>query len=273
MYLDYWQLETKPFEPTSERRAFYPCESHQGALLKIRYGIESRRGTIVLAGPAGTGKTLLVSLLKQELADPFQPFVHLVFPQMPARELLAYLANQLGTAPSEPPRFTIDESVSRLEGFLIENSRQNRHATIVIDEAHLLEDCGVLETLRLLVNFQWEGRPALTLILVGQQGLLSTLRRIPSLDERVAVKTLLRPLNIDETASYVQHRLTASGATRDIFTPEAVETLHYLAHGIPQQINRLCDLSLVVGYAEGLSQVETTQIEAVSDELLTVTPA
>ena len=273
MYLDYWQLETKPFEPTAERKAFYPCEAHQGALLKIRYGIESRRGTIVLAGPAGTGKTLLVSLLKRELADPFRPFAHLVFPQMPARELLAYLANQLGTPSPEPPRFTIDESVGRLERFVIENSRQNRHATIVIDEAHLLEDCSVLETLRMLVNFQWEGHPALTLILVGQQGLLSTLRRIPSLDERVAVKTLLRPLTVDETASYVQHRLTAAGATRDIFTPEAVETLHYLAHGIPQQINRLCDLSLVVGYADGLSQVETTQIEAVSDELVTVTPA
>jgi general secretion pathway protein A len=88
----------------------------------------------------------------------------------------------------------------------------------------------------------------------------------------VGVKTLLRALTVDETASYVQHRMMAAGATRDIFTAEAAEAVHYLAQGIPRQIDRLCDLALVVGFAEGLAELTAPQIEAVSAELVTVSP-
>lgn len=272
MYLDYWQFETKPFEPAADRTTFYPCEAHQGALLKLRYAVENRRGAVLLTGPAGSGKTMLVNILQQELAEEFQPRVHLVFPQMSSRDLLHYLADQLGAPTCDPPRHTIEESVQRLQLLLAENSQQGRHAVAIVDEAHLLEDCGALETLRLLLNFETAGQPGLTLILVGQAGLLSAVGRLPSLDERLGVKTLLRALTPDETASYVQHRLSAAGASRDIFTADAVEAVHYLAHGIPRQINRLCDLALVVGFAEGLPRIEAEQVEAVSDELVAIGP-
>lgn len=272
MYLDYWQLETRPFEPATDRAAFYPCEAHQGAMLKLRYGIENQRGLALLAGPAGCGKTLLVNLLRQELPEENRPFVHLVFPQMSTRDLLAYLADELGAPPVEPARGTIDESVRRLETTLGENARQGRHALVAVDEAHLLEDTGALETLRLLVNFEHEGRPTLTLLLVGQPALLAAVARLPGLDERIGVKTLLRPFTPDETASYLQHRLQAAGASRDLFSIEAVEAIHYLSHGLPRQINRLADLALVVGYAEELPQIDAAQIDAVSAELLSVAP-
>jgi general secretion pathway protein A len=211
-------------------------------------------------------------MLRHELDDAFLPFVHLVFPQMSARDLLAYLAEELGAKPADTPRYTVEESVRRLQSRLTENTQQGRHAVVVIDEAHLLEDCGALETLRLLLNFELAGRPGLTLVLVGQPALLSAVSRLQSLDERVGVKTLLRALTVDETASYVQHRMMAAGATRDIFTAEAAEAVHYLAQGIPRQIDRLCDLALVVGFAEGLAELTAPQIEAVSAELVTVSP-
>ena len=85
MYLDYWQLATKPFEPIAGRAAYFSNEVHEGALLKLRYAVENRRGAILLAGPAGVGKTMLVQLLRAELADEFKPQVHLVFPQMSSR--------------------------------------------------------------------------------------------------------------------------------------------------------------------------------------------
>ena len=272
MYLEYWQLESKPFEPAVDRTWFYPCEAHQGALLKLRYAIENRRSAALVAGPAGIGKTLLTSILENELNDTFRPFAQLVFPQMSSRDLLAYLADRLGAAPAAPPRHTIDESVLRLEAMLTENVAEGRHAVVVIDEAHLLEDCGILETMRLLLNFAHEGQPLLTLLLVGQPGLLSSVARLPGLDERLAVKALLQPLAAEETAAYVQHRLTTAGATRDLFTPPAVEAVHYLSRGLPSQINRLCDLALVVGFAEGLPEISATQIEAVSQELIAVEP-
>jgi type II secretory pathway predicted ATPase ExeA len=270
MYLDYWQLATKPFEPGTDRAAFYPCEAHEAARLKLRYAVENRRGAVVLAGPAGVGKTMLVQLFRGELAESFQPQVHVVFPQMSSRDLLVYLAEQLGAPPAEPPRHTIEESVRRLEFLLQQNAQRGRHAVVVIDEAHLLEDCGALETLRLLLNFEVAGQPTLTLLLVGQMSLVSAVGRLPSLEERVAVKTLVRSFTFEETAAYVRHRLQSAGAAREIFTPDALEALHYLGRGTARQINRLGDLALLVGFADKLPRLTAQQIEAVCEELVTI---
>jgi general secretion pathway protein A len=270
MYLDYWQLAAKPFEPSADRTEFFSCEAHEGALSKLRYAVENRRGAAVLAGQTGVGKTLLVQLLRSELAETFTPQVHLVFPQMSSRELLVYLAEQLGAPPAETPRHTIEESVRRLEFALSHNAREERHALIVVDEAHLLEDCGVLETLRLLLNFEVAGQPTFTLLLVGQMGLISALGRLPSLEERVAVKALLPAFSEEETARYVNFRLDAAGAVRDIFTPDALEALHYLSHGVVRQINRLGDLALLVGFADRLPQLTAHHVESVSEELVTL---
>jgi type II secretory pathway predicted ATPase ExeA len=271
MYLQYWQLTTKPFEPCADRAAFYPCEAQEAALLKLRYAVENRRGAALLAGPAGVGKTMLVGLFRSAIAETYRPLVHLVFPQMSSRDLLVYLAEQIGAPPADPPRHTIEESVRRLEFALQHNARQGRHAVVVVDEAHLLEDCGALETLRLLVNFEHAGHPTLTLLLVGQMGLVSAVGRLPSLEERIAVKTLVRSFSPDETTAYVTHRLKAAGANREIFTPDALEALHYLSHGAPRQINRLADLALLVGFADRLPRLAAQQIEAVSEELVAIT--
>ena len=270
MYLDYWQLAIKPFEPGTDRALFYRCESHEAALLKLRYAVENRRGAALLAGPAGVGKTMLVQLFRGELADTFRPQLHLVFPQMSSRDLLVYLAEQLGAPPADPPRHTIEESVRRLEFLLGQNANQGRHAVVVIDEAHLLEDCGALETLRLLLNFEVVGQPTLTLLLVGQMSLISAVGRLPSLEERVAVKSLVRSFTVEETAHYVRHRLQVAGAAREIFTPDALEALHYLGHGTARQINRLGDLALLVGFADRLPRLAAEQIEAVSEELVAI---
>jgi type II secretory pathway predicted ATPase ExeA len=270
MYLNYWQLATKPFEPFAVGEMFFPCESHEAALLKLRYAVENRRGAVLLAGPAGLGKTMLVRRFCVELDATYSPQAHLVFPQMSSRDLLAYLAEQLGAPAAQPPRFTVDESVRRLETLLRQNAEHGHHAVVVIDEAHLLEDCGALETLRLLLNFEFEGRPALTLVLVGQMSLVSAVGRLASLDERLAVKSLLRSFTPDETGDYVRHRLRVAGATRDIFTADAIEALHYLGHGTARQINRLADLGLLVGYADSLPRLTAQEIEAVSEELVAI---
>jgi general secretion pathway protein A len=270
MYLDYWELASPPFESVTNRAGLYPCESHEGALFKLRYAVENQRGAAVLAGPTGVGKTMLVHLLRESLAERFTPFVHLVFPQMSGRDLLVYLAEELGAPPANPPRHTVEESVRRLEFYLKQNAALGRHAVVAVDEAQLLEDCDSLETLRLLLNFESAGRSTLTLLLAGQTGLIPALGRLPSLDERVSVKTVLRAFTAEETAAYVRHRLTAAGCKREPFTRDALEALHYLSHGVPRQINRLADLALLVGFADRLPQLAANDIEAVSEELVAI---
>ena len=273
MYEDYWQLETKPFEPTSEDRFHILSASQQAALHKLRYAIENRRSAVLLAGPSGVGKTMLLSSLRQQLDEASHRFLSVVFPLMSSRDLLVYLAEQLGTPPADPPQYTVEESLRRLQFAFEEDGRRGRHTVLVVDEAHLLEDSGLLETLRLLLNLQAIEQPVFTLVLCGQMPLLSAMHRNRSLDERLDIKVLLKSLGEEETTAYVQHRLLAAGATREIFTEEALQLAHQLSGGIPRQINRLCDLSLLVGFAAREHSIDAAQVQSVSDELVTISAA
>jgi general secretion pathway protein A len=267
MYQNYWQLLHKPFESSVDQRFYYPSEGHQAALLKLRYSIENREGAALVVGGGGTGKSLLLSLLQRHLPEQCAPFVRLVFPQMPAADLLTYLADELGAPAPQNARHTFEECVRRLQRFLAENAENGRHAVVAIDEAHLLEDRRTLEALRLLLNFETEAKPQLTFLLVGQPSLISIVERVPQLEERLAARCLLKPLTQEETLSYVSHRLTAAGASRPIFDTAALEVLHELSLGNPRKINRLADLALLVGFADELPAIGRSQVEAVSQEL------
>ncbi len=283
MYEDYWQLETKPFEPTSDSPFHFVAASQQAALHKLRYAIESRRAAAMLAGPSGVGKTLLSELLCEQLVGDqankgVGKFVRVVFPLMSSRDFLVYLAEQLGAPPADPPQHTVEESLRRLEFAFQDNRRNGQHAVIVVDEAHLLEDSGLLETLRLLLNMQADGlqsdgQGAFTLLLLGQTSLLSAMQRHAPLDERLDMKMLLQPFSVEETAAYINHRLQAAGATREIFAANALVTAHQLTGGIPRQLNRLCDLALVVGFAAREHTIDTAQLHSVNEELVTVSAA
>jgi general secretion pathway protein A len=225
----------------------------------------------VLAGASGVGKTLLVEFLKTTLDSAVTPMVHLVFPRMEPEELLAYLADELqGVEPSGGTPAT-HQSVRRIRDFLAKNAERGRHALVLIDEAHLIDDAARLETLRMLLNFECDGRPTITLLLVGQPGLLTALERTPQLEERLDVKCLLRPFAPAETAAYVEHRLRVAGAGKSVFADEALEIVHEFSRGVPRRINRLCDLALLIGYAEELDSISPAHLQSVQQELVTVT--
>lgn len=209
---------------------------------------------------------------------------------MSTAELLAYLAEELDGEPAVgqassllpgqverassllPPAGGVQQSVRRIQRFLAANAEKGRHAVVAIDEAQLVRDPATFEALRLLLNFEPGGTPALTLLLVGQPSLLPVINRMPQWEERLAVKCLLRPFTQPETESYVEHRLRAAGSPRPIVEPDAVPTLQELTHGIARQINRLCDLALLIGYAEEQQTLGPGHFEAVCRELVAVTP-
>ncbi len=269
MYRTYWQLDAKPFENTADTRYYYPAETHQAALLKLRYAVENRRGAALLSGAAGLGKSLIVQTLLRQLGDDFAPRIHVVFPQMPPDQLLAYLAESL-TGNGSDTTWPIQHSVRCIEQTLGANVEQGRHCVVVIDEAQDLDDNHTLETIRLLLNIEHHAMAAMTLVLVGQPAILPILDRMPELDERLAVKCLLRRLTLEETISYIHHRLQAAGARQEIFDATAMEAVHHLSLGVPRRINRLCDLALLIGFAEERTVIGREQIEAVSEELVAV---
>ena len=272
MYENHWNLTRRPFEDWVDDAAYYPAEAHQTSMLKLRYALESRRSALVLGGDSGMGKSLLSERLIAQLPEPLSPVATIAYPQLSGEQLLGYLADKLTGIPGpadEPPRLTL----ARLESFLEQNLQRQRHAVVVVDEAHLLDSSDQLETLRLLLNLPATGglraESAWTLILVGQTTLMNLVEQHRSLDERVSVKCLLHRFSADQTAGYLQHRLAAAGGEIDrVFSPEAVEAIHLRSAGIPRRIGRLADLALMVGFAEELPRVEAAHIEGVHRELV-----
>jgi general secretion pathway protein A len=272
MYESYWKLARKPFENAHDAKFYYPSESHQGALLKLRYVVENRRGAALLSGPAGVGKSLLIRSLFRVLPESVAPRTHLVFPRMPGDQLLAYIADELTGQPPTHDVATAKQSVHRIQTGLTENAEAGRHAVLVIDEAQALLDADTWELIRLLLNFELDTGPAMTMLLVGQGEMLPAIERVPSLEERLAVKCILRPFTCEETVSYISHRLSTAGGQHTIFADSSMDAIHQLSGGVPRRINRLCELALLIGYAEQRETIEVDQIDAVSDELLTVSP-
>lgn len=270
MYEEYWRLDTRPFENRIGSESYYPAETHQAAMLKLRYAIENRRAAALLCGPSGMGKTMVSDMLLRQLDETYRPLHHLVFPALESQQLLRYLVHQVDSQTGDWPRET-SEDLLRFEKFLLANLDANRHAVLIVDEAHLLEQYGLLEPLRLLLNVaaaQSPGESAWTLVLTGQPTLLSHVERYHPLDERLAVKCMLNRFLPEETVGYIQHRIrTAGGNSQALFDEPALDRIHQLSQGIPRRINRLCDLALMVGFAEERHVISSSVIDSVYGDL------
>ncbi len=273
MYSQHWKLERRPFENTLEPEFFFPSQTHQAAVLKLRYLIENQKGAGVLVGPTGTGKTFVTRRLVQELGSQIGPWLNFVFPQMTADDLLTDIAIRLGgESAADLPNSVLPRGAALriIERSLDEHARAGHHPVLVVDDAHLIDDPATLQTLELLLNFQQPPQRAFSLILLGDRLLLSRLSRLPRFDERLAVRAMLQSLSPDETARYIRFRLEVAGARNVIFDADALAEIAALSDGIPRRVNRLADLALLVGYADGRRQLTAADVAAVSDELATV---
>ena len=275
MYEPYWGLKSSPFRNDCDARFFFRSRGHQAALLKLRYLIEHDHGGGVLVGDCGLGKTYLTQLLSRELPDTAGPIVRIVFPQLSAFELLAYLAAELGAEDAELAyeEGRLDRVLRQIVRQLKKHVERGKQPVLIIDDSHLVEDFRVFQALQQLLNFQHhKPQVAFSLILVGEPIVLGRLRRLTQLNERLGIKSSLQPLTIEETHRYVHHRLNIAGSQAEIFDESAIAELHAASAGIPRRINRLCDLALLVGYADKIETISARQIEAVAEELTTVVP-
>jgi len=272
IYQQYWGLDCSPFENSGDADSYFASETHQAALLKMRYVVENRLGAGLIVGGVGYGKTYLARLLKTELSENAGPFIHVVFPQLSSSELLAYLAVELGAEESAigRGRGDLDLTIRQLQLRLCHYTTEGKHPVIVIDDAHLIEDLRVFRTLQLLLNYSQQDDIDFSLLLLGEPILLGTIERMAPLNERLGVRSLLRPLSGSETDQYILHRLEVAGRTRPIFDDDALTAIFELSAGVPRRINRLCDLALLVGCADELQTLSAAEIDAVGEELMAV---
>ncbi len=270
MYTQHWKLSCRPFENRCDAAFYYPAELHQAAVLKLHYTIENRRSAALLCGPTGIGKTFLIQALRKQLGPAFRDVTNLVFPALEPSQWLCYFVDALDAAQSGSSTNT-SSALTRFEKILLGQIEAKKHPTIIVDEAHLLEQYNLLEPLRLLLNVAADrapGEAAWTLVLVGQEVAMAQVERYPALDERLAVKCMVGRMRPEETLSYIQHRLrVAGGDASQIFQSDALEAIECLSQGLPRRINRLCDLALMIGYAEEMPRINAEVIDSVHADL------
>ena len=271
MFLDFYHLREQPFGVTPDPRYLYFSPGHREALASLFYGIETGRGFLSLVAEPGMGKTTLLFQLLQR----WRGHVHSAFlfqTQCDSRELIRYLLNDLGLKDQGKD---IVRMHADLNEFLFRETLAGRQVVIFIDEAQNLAD-NVLETVRLLSDFEATDKKLLQIVLAGQPELAQRLARpeLAQLRQRLAVQARLEPLPAAEVGHYINHRLQIAGHQgTGLFTPGALGLIAERSRGIPRLINNLCFNALSLGCATQRRQITAEVVREAAADLSLETQA
>jgi general secretion pathway protein A len=247
MFQEFYGLKEQPFGVAPDPRFLYLSPAHREALSSLFLGVNSGRGFLALIAKPGMGKTTLLFQLLAKLRSSART-AFLFQTQCTSREFMRLLLMELGLMSQGEDLVTMHEKFNRC---LLEAAQAGRRFIVVIDEAQNLEP-SVLETVRLLSNFETPQAKLLQIILAGQPELADKLARpaLRQLRQRVSLVSRMRPLPPEEVERYIEHRLRTAGYKGALmFTPEAQKMIAEASEGIPRCINNLCFNSLCLGCA------------------------
>ena len=253
MYERYWGLSEKPFLNTPNPKFLYHSAQHEEVLSRLMYIVQERTGAGLLTGIFGCGKTVIAQTLMGELRSAKYRIAYLANPRLDDVDLLRMIVHHMGSK-TPPTRKT--DVLNTLQDILMNNMRNGKESVIIIDEAHAIEDDGVFEEIRLLLNFQLKDRFLLTLLLLGQPELKEKINKNIQLEQRINIKCNLDSLNTGDIQNYISHRLKIARRTKPIFTSEAVNLIFNYSGGIPRKINRLCDVCLLAGFMKKADAID-----------------
>ncbi len=246
MYGKFFGFTEPPFNLTPDPQFFYSSPKHTDAFSLIHYGITQRKGFIVITGEVGTGKTTLCRRLL-EVLDPTVKTVLIQNPRLTPVKLLQSINQGFGIGYKSPSKNVL---VEELNQFLLGILKAGGNAALLIDEGQTLTvEC--LEEIRLLSNLETTKEKLLQIVLLGQPELEDKLRltQLRQLNQRIALRDILLPLDLRETRVYIASRLGVAGyKDKVLFTTKAVEHVHALTGGIPRLINILCDKALQAAF-------------------------
>src|ERR1700758_3213008 len=268
MYKAFFQLTRNPFDLTPDPTCFVPTTRHNETLASLYYGVRRHKGFVVVTGEVGTGKTLLLRCLLRLLEESRDvAYAYLFHNSLSANEFLQYILLDFGLPASGKNK---TEMLFELSQFLVSRSTKRMTTVLIVDEAHHLST-ELLEEIRLLSNLETFDDKLLQIVLVGQPELDDKLDSVSlrQLKQRIALRTQLGPLNLEETQKYIEHRLQVAGADLDrvtLFPSATVKKIYEYSKGFPRLINTICENALITAYARQEQTITPDIIDEVAKE-------
>ncbi|MEW6170078.1 MAG: AAA family ATPase [Candidatus Omnitrophota bacterium] len=265
MYENFYGFKERPFNVTSDPSFFYLSRKHKEAFSHLVYGISDRKGILEITGEIGTGKTTLCRALLNHL-DKRTKTAFILNPYLSQLQLLQAIVGDFGLNLKARNKFSL---ISALNDFLLQESAVGNNVVLLIDEAQNLS-LKQLEQVRLLSNLETEKCKLLQIVLVGQPELLEKLKQssLRQLNQRIAVRYHILPLERDEITEYIKHRLHVAQANSKIeFSEAAVEEIFRYSGGTPRLINILCDRALLAGFVLETNTISGEIINKCIEEL------
>jgi general secretion pathway protein A len=264
MYKSYFGLRENPFNVNPDPRYLYLTKQIEEALTGLMYGIQTRKGFITLTGEVGTGKTTLVNRLLDWLRQRRTRTAFLFNSRMNTSHLFDFILAEFEIACESR---TKSQQLMKLNQWLLERYRAGETAVLIIDEAQNLS-YPVLEEIRMLTNLETSTEKLLQIVLSGQPELEEKLKlpQLRQLKQRITLRCKTAPLTKEQTHAYIAERLRIAGSGEQIFSLEAMDTVHMYSLGIPRVVNLLCEHALINTYVEQERVVSPKIVEDIARE-------
>ncbi len=266
MYRKFYGLSDKPFQLSPDSRFYFNSKPHNRAMAYLRYGLEKREGFIVITGGIGTGKTMLLRQLLDELESSDVVAAQLVTTQVEPSDLLRIVCASFGLGQEGAPKATL---LDKLEHFFRSRQSEGKRVLLLVDEAQNLPPQS-LEELRMLSNFQVDGNSLLQSFLLGQIEFDRTLQspQMEQFRQRVIAALHLKAMDAEETRAYIEYRLTKVDWQNDPqITAGAYQSIYDFTQGVPRRINNFCDRLLLFGSLEERHLLDESTVRSVIKEL------
>jgi type II secretory pathway predicted ATPase ExeA len=263
MYKEFFGLRANPFNVNPDPRYLFLTRHTEEALACLTYGIQSRKGFVLLTGEVGTGKTTLINKLLEWLRLQQVATAFVFNSRMNVPQFLDYMMADFGIPCDSKSKSQI---LQRLYNWLLDRYRAGETAVLIVDEAQNLTD-EVLEEIRMLTNLETFTEKLLQIVLVGQPELEAKLKQpqLRQLRQRLTLRAKTHPLTIEESKAYVQQRLRIAGSDgRQIFDGEALSAVHKYSNGIPRVVNLLCEHCLVSAFVDQKATINEGIVDAVA---------
>jgi general secretion pathway protein A len=265
MYRNFFGLRESPFNVNPDPRYLYMTRHAQEALACLTYGIQTRKGFIVLTGEVGTGKTTLLNRLLDWLRNDHVATAFIFNSQLSVPQVFDFIMADFGIPCESQEKSQI---LMRLNQWLLDRYKAGETAVLIIDEAQNLS-ANVLEEIRLLTNLETSTEKLLQIVLAGQPELEQKLSRpeLRQLRQRVTLQSRTLPLSLEETVGYIHERLRIAGAAdENIFSLDAIQAIHHYARGIPRVTNLICEHALISAFVDQEKPVLRETVERVACE-------